>query len=117
MKKCSKVLFLTLSFSLVVIFLAGCSGHKTGSDGDTGIFVRVNGVMQDGTVQMQRKPGGVVVDARAFVAKLAGVCFFPMLNPTSPGIVLQYGKKISFAGCGESTAGNAVCLQICPKTH
>ena len=96
----SSVFVSIMAFVMAFVFFAGCSDDN---NDNTGIRVSVNGVLQDGAVQTKETPSGLVVYAQAFASKIPGLLFFPMLNPPSPGMVLQYGKIISFASAGFET--------------
>ena len=84
----SSVFVSIMAFVMAFVFFAGCSDDN---NDNTGIRVSVNGVLQDGAVQTKETPTGLVVYAQAFACKIPGLLFFPMLNPPSPGMVLQYG--------------------------
>ena len=84
-------------FLITVLFFAGCSDDN---NDNPGVGVSVNGVLQDGAIQAKNTSSSLVVDARAFASKIPGLLFFPMLNPPSPGMALQYGKIISFVSAG-----------------
>ena len=100
-------------FVMAFMFFAGCSDDN---NDNTGARVSVNGVLQDGTIQTKETPIGLVVDARAFASKISGLLFFPMLNPPSPGMVLQYGKIISLVSAG---FGEGLCSlkKVTMDTH
>ena len=91
---------LVFSFLVAVVFIAGCKSVSGGNDGYPDFKVRVNGVVQDGAVKTKTAAGGFLVDAQAFASKLPGMSFYPLNDPAHPGIVLQYGKRISFASIG-----------------
>ncbi|MBT3255098.1 MAG: hypothetical protein HN366_01385 [Deltaproteobacteria bacterium] len=86
-----------LLFLMTIMLLVGCSND---SHDDPGVKVSVNGALQDGSIQTKQTSTGLVVDARAFATKISGLSFYQMLNPPSPGMVLQYGKIISFVSVG-----------------
>jgi len=82
---------------MVLLFLVGCGDDKKDS---VEVLVRVNGVLQHGAILKKDTLDGVVVDAQAFASKVPGLLFYEMSNPPFPGMVLQYGKTISFVSAG-----------------
>lgn len=46
----------------------------------------------------------VLVDASALANAIDGLFFFKLSKPDTPGMVLQYGKRIAFAAAGFDTA-------------
>jgi len=91
------VSILAFAFLITSVFFMGCSDDN---NDNPGVRVSVNGALQNGSIQTKETSGGLVVDARAFASKISGLSFYPMLNPPSPGMVLQYGKSISFVSVG-----------------
>ncbi len=94
--------------AVVLAFLSvffGCDGSSSNPDAGTiiSLTVSVNGVFTGGTVNVRKTDQGCVADVRALVANIAGLEFFPMINPPNKGMVLYYGKRFSFVSVGFDT--------------
>ena len=66
--------------------------------------VYVDSVDTGNTVQTTLSGSVVLVDASALADAVAGLTFYPMTKPDTPGMVLQYGKRMSFVATGFTTA-------------
>ncbi len=83
--------------ALACIFLFGCDDS---SGNISNVKVNIGGDEQSETVRVKEVEGGVLVDAQALAALITDLEFYRTENPPNPGIVLQYGKRLSFVSAG-----------------
>lgn len=92
-------------FAAVIFFVLGSVACGGGGDSDasskkTSLDVTVNGVSQQTSLAARIGASATLVDAEALAAMVPDLSFYGMLNPPIPGMVLQYGRKISFVSAG-----------------